>query len=418
MAAEGGTGRRPTKPDVEKLFDELEKHHNTELVRLVQAVRHWDFVPSEEGVWNETIRQLDEKETTSGGTDVVKRFLKPETAASSFITTKIRTKIANYLERFAEMPRAFFPPGTTLSALGDEYRKRANDIRVVLTEEATTRAALAEGTPNDGQATGAADTEETTLFDDAGNPIVDAATAAQQEQRLAMIQQQRDDQDRVKRSQTLAVPRARMEGTSPLLPTGRGRGKPAKMLEKMAIDAVLLGFLAERPPEERYRLGQLMNSYNSQIVHVHDARTAAAAEEEINEIIDNIDYDDDDEVETPVTSDAQQAPLSAIEARAFETADPQAGAAARARAAAVRRNNERVVKKVAFGGNPRPTKDGLPTFATQDPELREEVDQIRNEMTINNAYMQNFRAEVGRTATAQMRDGPYSLSSAYQGPTP
>ncbi len=86
MAADSDSMMAGIQPEVEATFDALETHHNPELVHLVQGVRTFDFIPSEEATWNDTIASHDEGMMKIGGTEVVRRFLLPETATVTFFT--------------------------------------------------------------------------------------------------------------------------------------------------------------------------------------------------------------------------------------------------------------------------------------------------------------------------------------------
>ncbi len=122
-------------PELEVLFDGLEAHENEDIRRLAKAIRAFDHVPSSAGTWSELVAKQDAAVTRSGGTDVVFRFLKLDTAKSTFITSNTRDKMTKYLERFVDERRAVIPNDAGLTRLGEEYGKMADSTRQFLQDE-------------------------------------------------------------------------------------------------------------------------------------------------------------------------------------------------------------------------------------------------------------------------------------------
>ncbi len=98
-----------TDQQTEQLFDEAANTANEDLARATNRLRNLDFIPSADGEFNQRIRDIDAEATKCGGTELLKRYFRPQTAAESCITSSIRAKFAKYLPAYAEMRRAVFP---------------------------------------------------------------------------------------------------------------------------------------------------------------------------------------------------------------------------------------------------------------------------------------------------------------------
>ncbi|MCP4066016.1 MAG: hypothetical protein GY740_22600, partial [Gammaproteobacteria bacterium] len=122
-----------------------------------------------------------------------------------------------------------------------------------------------------------------------------------------------------------------------------------------------------------------MESYNTQLVYAHDPATTAEAEEYIQDVVNNLEYDDENaegvdvpDAETHTTPTTTAHPPIGLIPPIVNRYDRNTKLAEQ-----MRRNNRALAQCIGFQENRRPTKDGLPLLAAQDPALRDEVDELR-----------------------------------------
>ncbi len=435
----------------EVAFDEAENSLNTELVRAAKIIRLWDFIPSIDGEYNQTVKNIDTKSTKMGGTALVKLYLTLATASDTCLTSSIRAKIAKYLSVYADQRTTVFPSDGELNQLTTAYNERAAEIRTVLESDLEARQQLAAGAAQAAQANAAL--QQTTLPVASEQQQADLLAASQQQQNGTPAEQrQRSNtpQNGVTDPNLLAVPLTATTSTvrvNSRRNTNQERDRQRNVLnrtldlsdnlrdsnhspipvdvvtsaqeavrQKIEKDTDLLQMLSTYTVVERQRLTQLMQSYTSQLTYAHDTESAATAEEEIQEIVNNIDYP---ELQPVIRVDGSA--LNPRESRRSDLTQTNRRSDVSQRlqnAASVRRNNIRTAATVPIDEDPRPTHDGLPLAIAQDPELREEVDQLKLQMASNMNYIANFATEQARTALAGTRSGPNRLSIDFPAMVP